>query len=117
MKFSFVHDRFRRRICRSYHWRCSVKIAVLKNFAKFTGKHLCQSLFFNKVAGLSLQLYEKKRLWHKCFPVNFTKCLKTPFLENNSGLLLMNLSLNLALIMIRISKSFFYYSIIWRVFH
>ena len=30
---------------------------VLKNFAKFTGKHLCQSLFFNKVEGLSLQLY------------------------------------------------------------
>ena len=25
---------------------------VLKNFAKFTGKHMCQSLFFNKVAGL-----------------------------------------------------------------
>ena len=25
---------------------------VLKNFAKFTGKHLCQGLFFNKVAGL-----------------------------------------------------------------
>ena len=25
-----------------------------------TGKHLCQSLFFNKVAGLSLQLYEKR---------------------------------------------------------
>ena len=23
----------------------------LRNFAKFTGKHLCQSLFFNKVAG------------------------------------------------------------------
>ena len=28
------------------------KKATLKNFAKFTGKHLCQSLFFNKVAGL-----------------------------------------------------------------
>ena len=26
---------------------------VLKNFAKFIGKHLCQSLFFNKVVGLS----------------------------------------------------------------
>ena len=26
---------------------------VLGNFAKFTGKHLCQSPFFNKVAGLS----------------------------------------------------------------
>ena len=34
---------------------------VLRNFAKFTGKQLCQSLFFNKVAGcLSLQLYEKR---------------------------------------------------------
>ena len=28
------------------------KKSVLKNFTKFTGKHLCQSLFFNKVAGL-----------------------------------------------------------------
>ena len=27
------------------------KKGVLKTFAKFTGKHLCQSLFFNKVAG------------------------------------------------------------------
>ena len=25
---------------------------VLRNFTKSTGKHLCQSLFFNKVAGL-----------------------------------------------------------------
>ena len=25
---------------------------VLENFANFTGKHLCQNLFFNKVAGL-----------------------------------------------------------------
>ena len=30
------------------------KKVVLKSFARFTGKHLCQSLFFNKVAGLSL---------------------------------------------------------------
>ena len=30
-----------------------MKKAVLTNFAKFTGKHLCQSLLFNKVAGLS----------------------------------------------------------------
>ena len=27
---------------------------VLRNFAKFTGKHLCQSLFFNKVAATGL---------------------------------------------------------------
>ena len=26
---------------------------ALKNFTKFTVKHLCQSLFFNKVAGMA----------------------------------------------------------------
>ena len=26
--------------------------SVLRNFAKFTGKHLCQRLFFNKFAGI-----------------------------------------------------------------
>ena len=45
-----------------YNFRCSrpevfYKIGVLRNFAKFIGKHLRQSLFFNKVAGLGLQLY------------------------------------------------------------
>ena len=30
------------------------KKGALRNFAKFTGKHLCQSLFFNTIAGLSL---------------------------------------------------------------
>ena len=30
--------------------RCSVKKDVLRNSAKFTGKHLSQSLFFNKAA-------------------------------------------------------------------
>ena len=28
------------------------KKGILKEFAKSTGKHLCQSLFLNKVAGL-----------------------------------------------------------------
>ena len=32
------------------------KKRVLKNFAKFTGKHLCGSLFFNKIAGWRLNL-------------------------------------------------------------
>ena len=31
--------------------RCSVRKGVLRNFAKFTRKHLCQSLFFDKFAG------------------------------------------------------------------
>ena len=40
------------------------KKTVLKrfeNFVKFTEKHLCQSLFFNRTAGLSLQLYIIKK--------------------------------------------------------
>ena len=37
------------------------KKGVLKNFAKFTGKHLCQSLFFNKVAGLFVQVGKKQK--------------------------------------------------------
>ena len=31
---------------------------VLKIFTKFTGKHLCQGLLFNKVAGLGLQPFD-----------------------------------------------------------
>ena len=31
----------------------------------------------------------RKRLWHKCFPVNFAKFLRTPFLQNTSGRLLL----------------------------
>ena len=38
-------------LTKSSQQRCSVKKGVLRNFAKFTGKHLCQNLFFNKVAG------------------------------------------------------------------
>ena len=30
----------------------------------------------------------KKRPWHRCFPVNFVKFLRTPFLQNTSGQLL-----------------------------
>ena len=43
------------------------KKVVLRNFAKFTEKHLCQSLFF----------LLKKRLWHRCFPLNFAKFYRT----------------------------------------
>ena len=133
------------------------KNIVLRNFAKFTGKHLFQRLFFNNVAGIRLkacnfikkesQTYVflwiceiskntfflqntsdgcfcrfsmtgetrqtgplqkepsvgipskslrpatllKKRLWHRCFPVKFTKFLRSSFLQNTSGRLLLNL--------------------------
>ena len=62
-----------------------MKKGLPKNFAKFTGKHLCQSLFFNKVAILSLATTLKKRPWHRCFPVNFVKYLKHLFSQNTSS--------------------------------
>ena len=63
------------------------KKSGLRNFTKFTGKHLCQSLFFNKVAGLRPLL--KKRPWPRCFSVNFVKIFRTPFLQNTPGRLLL----------------------------
>ena len=40
------------KIFKSSHQRCFVKKCVLRNFAKFKGKQLCQRLFSNKLAGL-----------------------------------------------------------------
>ena len=65
---------------------------VLRSSAKFTGKHLCQSLFFNKVAGRPGTLL-KKRLWHRCFPVNFGKFLRTPFFTEHLWWLFLHLHL------------------------
>ena len=58
-------------MCRNSQRRYSIAKGVLINFAKFTGKHLCQSL---RPATLL-----RKRLWHQCFPVNFAKFIRTPF--------------------------------------
>ena len=37
----------------------------------------------------------KKRLWHRCFPVSFAKFLRTPFLQNTSGWLLLQMFINI----------------------
>ena len=66
------------------------KKVVLKKLAKFTRKHLYQSLFFNKGSVLRPANLFKKRLWHRCFLVNFTKFLRTPFfIEHRRWLLLL----------------------------
>ena len=53
---------------------------VLRNFTKFTRKHLCQSLFFNKVAGPRPATLLKKRLWHRClFSCEFCEISKNNF--------------------------------------
>ena len=64
------------------------KKSVLRNFTQFTGKYLRQSPSFNKVAGLRPATLLKKKLWYRCLPVNFVELLRTPFLKNTSGRLL-----------------------------
>ena len=60
------------------------KKGVLRNFPKFTGKHLCQSLFLRPATLL------KKKLYDRCFPVNFAKFLRAPFLPEHLWWLLIN---------------------------
>ena len=60
---------------------------VLKNFAKFTGKYQCQSLFLIKLQSLGPDI---KRPWDRCFPVNFAKFLRTSFLTEHLQRLLLS---------------------------
>ena len=68
----------------SSHQRCSLAKGARISFAKCKGKDLCWSLFFNKVAGLRSAPLLKKRLKHKCFPLNSAKFLRAPLLQNVS---------------------------------
>ena len=61
---------------RSSRSQMFLKIGVPKILANFTGKHLCWSLFLNKVAGLRPESSLKKRLQHRCFLVKVVKILK-----------------------------------------
>ena len=58
--------------------RYSIKEGVLRNFTKSTGKHLCQSLFFNKVAELRPTTTSKKTL-AQVFSCEFCKTSKNNF--------------------------------------
>ena len=54
---------------------CSIKKGVFINFAKFTGQHLCQILFFNKVAGLG----SEKQTLTQVFSYEVYKIAKNTF--------------------------------------
>ena len=55
------------------------KKGVLRNFANFTGKHLCWSFFLIELQEVCS--FIKKRLRHRRFPEEFTKFLRTPNLK------------------------------------
>ena len=76
-------------IYRSNHRRCSVKKIFLED-SQNSQENICASLFFNKVNARRPATLLKKSLWHRCFPVNFTKFLKTPVLQSTSRRLLLH---------------------------
>ena len=57
------------------------KKRVLRNFTDFTGKHLCQSLFFNKVASLRPEAcnFIKKEALAQVFFSEFCEISKNTF--------------------------------------
>ena len=68
------------------------RIGVLKNFAMFTGKYLCLSLFFINIQAWKPATLLKKRLRHRCFPVKFARFLRTPFFTEHLQWLLQEIS-------------------------
>ena len=63
---------------RGNHSGVFCKKGVLKNFAKFTGKHLRQRLFFNKVAGGTCNFIKRETL-SQVFSCKFCKIFKNTF--------------------------------------
>ena len=59
---------------------CMLGIRYTRTF--FLEKHL-QKLFFSSFSGLRSATSLKKRFWRRCFPVNFAKFLRTPFLTDH----------------------------------
>ena len=55
---------------------------VLKNFAKFTRKHLCQSLLLSKVAGVACN-FIKKEILTRVFSCEFREISKSTFLTEH----------------------------------
>ena len=83
------------------------KKGILRNFAKFTGKHLCRSLFLIKLEASTCNLIKKETL-AQVFFVNFAKFLRTLFLQNTSGRLLLKNGA-FAVIIDKISSLFYFY--------
>ena len=78
VKTKTLQSNLKAQLNRSSHPEVSCKKVVFKNFAKFTGKHLSQSLFLLN-----------KRPLHRCFLENFAIFLRTSiFIEYLRWLLL-----------------------------
>ena len=66
--------------CRKSCSQVFFKIVVLKNFAIFTVKQLCWSVFLSKVTLIEQVTLSKKTIQHRCFPVHFTRLKSTYYM-------------------------------------
>ena len=73
----YHHIKFRRSIMN----RCSIKKLFLK-ILQYSKSCKILQIFFNENVGLQSCNFFKKRLQHRCFPVNIAKFLRTPVLKN-----------------------------------
>ena len=69
---------------RNSHRRWTIKAFVFKNFAKFTGKHLCRIPLFKM-----LQAVLKKRIQYKVSYCKFCEIFKNNFLKKNKSVQLL----------------------------
>ena len=65
---------------RSSHRRCSVKELILK-ISQISQKNTCVEVFILWSCESKTYKFIKKRLQHRCFPVNFAKFLRTHILK------------------------------------
>ena len=80
-------------------WKHS-KLQCLEQPPEVFYKKRCPWKFIHRktsVPGLRPATLLKKRFWHRCFPVNFTKFLRTSFSQNTSRRLPWSMSLLLTL--------------------
>ena len=85
------------------------KKGFLRNFAKLTVKHLCQGVFLKEVVGLRPATLFKKILRHRCFPINFAKFLRTPFITGHLRWLLLDYFFDIN----SLKNSFIWYDLIF----
>ena len=89
LKKTCNHDSWFRSLGKRFTEAVFYKKGVLKYFAKFTGKHLCQGLYFNKGARLRPASLFKKETLVQVFSCEFCEIFEnTFFIEHLRWLLL-----------------------------
>ena len=131
MKTKFHLGTGRAYFVRSSHQRCSVKKVLLKNLQS-SRENTCARVSFliklqasqHTVTPWYAHVHVKKRLWHRCFPVNFANFLRTPLLQNTFERLLLSFAADTVILLTFFIRSFtfsthneFYLTCAWPSFY